>query len=69
MYIIKLDGKVVSVTNTFDSAASYADGIRSVGRRIAITLATPDEVPPALRALAQRTGPAWGRAPRPAVTV
>jgi hypothetical protein len=69
MFIVRLDGEVVTVTNTFDSAAWYADGIRGVGHRVAITLATPDELPPALRALEQRS--ACGRAlvARPALAV
>jgi hypothetical protein len=54
MYIIKLDGEVVTVTNTFASAASYADVIRSVGHRVAISLASPDDLPNALRALERR---------------
>ncbi|HET8761334.1 MAG TPA: hypothetical protein VFN94_09705 [Nitrospiria bacterium] len=69
MYIIKLDGEVVTVTNSFDSAACYADGIRGVGRRVAITLAMPDDLPPALRALEQRSGAARGRSPRMAAAV
>jgi hypothetical protein len=64
MYIIKLDGEVVTVTNSFDSAACYADGIRGVGRRVAITLAMPDDLPPALRALEQRAADGRGRSPR-----
>ncbi len=54
MYIVRLDGEVVTVTNTFDSATLYADGIRAVGRRVSITLAVPDDLPPALRALERR---------------
>ncbi len=54
MYIVRLDGEVVTVTNTFDSATLYAEGIRGVGRRISITLALPDDLPPALRALERR---------------
>ncbi|MFZ5861678.1 MAG: hypothetical protein ACOYXR_02330 [Nitrospirota bacterium] len=59
MFIVRLDGEVVTVTNTFHSAAGYADGIRGVGHRIAITSVTPDELPPALHALERR-----GRATR-----
>ncbi|MFZ5876427.1 MAG: hypothetical protein ACOYXU_08465 [Nitrospirota bacterium] len=69
MFIVRLDGEVVTVTNTFDSAAWYADGIRGVGHRVAITLASPDELPPALRALEQRTSPGWSLAAGAAVTV
>jgi hypothetical protein len=69
MFIVRLDGEVVTVTNTFDSAAWYADGIRGVGHRVAITLASPDELPPALRALEQRSGVGRGLAARPALAV
>ena len=61
MFIIRLDGEVVMVTNTFDSATLYAEGIRGVGRRVAITLALPDDLPPALRALEQRAVRTQGR--------
>ena len=61
MFIIRLDGEVVMVTNTFDSATLYAEGIRGVGRRVAITLALPDDLTPALRALEQRAVKTQGR--------
>jgi hypothetical protein len=61
MYIVRLDGEVVTVTNTFDSATLYAEGIRGVGRRISITLALPDDLPPALRALERKTVKTQGR--------
>jgi hypothetical protein len=69
MFIVRLDGEVVTVTNTFDSAAWYADGIRGVGHRVAITLASAEELPPALRALEQRSGVERGLLVRPAVAV
>ena len=38
MFIVRLDGEVVTVTNTFDAAALYAEGIRGVGHRVAIKI-------------------------------
>ena len=61
MFIIRLNGEVVMVTNTFDSATLYAEGIRGVGRRVAITLALPDDLPSALRAPEQRAVRMEGR--------
>ena len=61
MFIIRIDGEVVMVTNTFDSATIYAEGIRGVGRRVAITLTLPYDLTPALRALEQRAVRAQGR--------
>jgi hypothetical protein len=55
MFIVKLDGEVVTVTNTFDSATLYAEGIRKVGHRVVIALALPEDLTPALRALERRT--------------
>lgn len=54
MYVIKLDGEARAVTNSFDSAASYADGIRQPGHRITIVAMQPDEWGEALRALDRR---------------
>jgi hypothetical protein len=54
MYLIKYDGEATAVTNTFDSAASYADGIRQPGHRITITAMEPDDWSEALRALERR---------------
>lgn len=61
MFIVRLDGEVVMVTNTFDSATLYAEEIRGVGRRVAITLALPDDLTHALRALEQRAVRTQGR--------
>lgn len=54
MYLIKYDGEATAVTNTFDSAASYADGIRQPGHRITIVAMQPDDWSEALRALERR---------------
>lgn len=51
MFIVKIDGKAAAVTNTFDSAASYADGIRAAGRRVTIALALPRDVDLAIGSL------------------
>ena len=61
MFIVRLDGEVVTVTNTFDAAVLYAEGIRGVGRRVAITLALPEDLPSALRALERRAVNTQGR--------
>jgi hypothetical protein len=54
MFLIKYDGKATAVTNTFDSAASYADGIRQPGHRITIVAMRSDDWSDTLRALEQR---------------
>ena len=54
MYLIKLDGEATAVTNSFDSAASYVDGIRQPGHRITIVAMQPDQWSDALRALERR---------------
>lgn len=54
MFLIKCDGEATAVTNTFDSAASYADGIRQPGHRITIVAMQPGDWGDALRALERR---------------
>jgi hypothetical protein len=54
MYLIKYDGQATAVTNTFDSAALYAEGIRQPGHRITIVAMQPDDWGDALRALERR---------------
>ncbi len=54
MFLIKYDGEATAVTNTFDSAALYADGIRQPGHRITIVAMQPGDWGDALRALERR---------------
>jgi hypothetical protein len=44
MFIVKIDGEAVAVTNTFDSAASYADGVRGAGHRVTIASVLPHDL-------------------------
>jgi hypothetical protein len=54
MFVVAIDGNVASVTNDFDIAASYADGIRVCGRRVTITKIQVKELSPVLRMLEGR---------------
>jgi len=54
MFMIKLDGVATAVTNTFESAACYADGLKRPGHRITIVAMQPHDWNDALRALEQR---------------
>ncbi len=67
MYLIKCDGEATAVTNSFDSAASYADGIRQPGHCITIVTVQPDQWSDVFRALERRASPrpdAWMSDPR-----
>lgn len=56
MFLIKLNGEAAAVTNTFDSAACYAEGIMRPGRRITIVEMQPDDWDDAIRALERCQG-------------
>ena len=57
IFVVKIDGKTAAMTNTFDSAASYAEQLRGEGHRITIRSLRPQDMEPAIRALMR-----WERA-------
>lgn len=54
MFIVKVDGEAAAVTNTFESAVAYVDGIRQPGHSVTITLSLPRDLRPVLRLLERR---------------
>lgn len=59
MFAIKIDGKTAAVTNSFDSAVSYADGIRAAGHRVTVLSLLPQDLGPAVHSLLHHeSGPA-----------
>lgn len=51
MFAIKIDGKTAAVTNSFDSAVTYADGIRSTGHRVTVVSLLPQDLGAAVHSL------------------
>jgi hypothetical protein len=51
MFIVKIDGQDAAVTNTFESAALYVDGLRGAARRVTIRVVSPEDLTPALDSL------------------
>jgi len=54
MFVVTIDGKESAVMNSFDSAASYADGVRGPGHRVTIKTLPESELMPVLRMLEHR---------------
>jgi len=59
MFVVKLDGDVVALTNTLGSAAVYVDGIRRYGHTVTITVVQVGNLAPVLRLL-EASKHAWG---------
>lgn len=54
MFIVKVDGEPTALTNTFESAVAYVDGIRQPGRTVTIAVSLSRDLRPVLHTLERR---------------